>query len=183
MIGTSVPKIFLKSRTQIREHDFIRIFSINKPELIKSYSRCNWIVFSSLCKVAVELLRLSMSSSYRLDSWFTYSILLLFLCTTGFWMARLNEGLSQFDAILNSPDLMEPCMLYCLRDVDTKISYSLLEGKEEESQKAELQTEGDVMKAKTIQLRTSPKFLHATRLEESTEGIREIDWIRLPATY
>ncbi|KAL4577452.1 hypothetical protein LXL04_013561 [Taraxacum kok-saghyz] len=167
MIGTSVPKIFLKSRTQIREHDFIRIFSINKPELIKSYSRSN-------------LLRLSMSSSYRLDSWFTYSILLLFLCTTGFWMARLNEGLSQFDAILI---LMEPCMLYCLRDVDTKISYSLLEGKEEESQKAELQTEGDVMKAKTIQLRTSPKVLHATRLEESTEGIREIDWIRLPATY
>ncbi|KAL4559541.1 hypothetical protein LXL04_031683 [Taraxacum kok-saghyz] len=173
MIGTSVPKIFLKSRTQMREHDFIRIFSINKPELIKSYSRSN-------------LLRLSMSSSYRLDSWFTYSILLLFLCTSGFWMARLNEGLSQFDAILIVPMfhmLMEPCMLYCLRDVDTKISYSLLEGKEEESQKAELQTEGDVMKAKTIQLRTSPKVLHATRLEESTEGIREIDWIRLPATY
>lgn len=50
-----------------------------------------------------NLLRLSMSSSYRLDSWFTYSILLLFLCTAGFWMARLNEGLSQFDAILIVP--------------------------------------------------------------------------------
>ncbi|KVI09273.1 Magnesium transporter NIPA [Cynara cardunculus var. scolymus] len=33
-----------------------------------------------------NLLRLSMSSSYRLDSWFTYSILLLFLCTAGFWV-------------------------------------------------------------------------------------------------
>ncbi|KAL4568820.1 hypothetical protein LXL04_024436 [Taraxacum kok-saghyz] len=145
MIGTSVPKIFLNHAHKLG----------------------NMISF-------VELLRLSMSSSYRLDSWFTYSILLLFLCTTGFWMARLNEGLSQFDAILIVPMfhiLMEPCMLYCLRD------------KEEESQKAELQTEGDVMKAKTIQLRTSPKVLHATRLEESTEGIREIDWIRLPATY
>ncbi|KAI3705501.1 hypothetical protein L1987_75740 [Smallanthus sonchifolius] len=50
-----------------------------------------------------NLLRLSMSSSYRLDSWFTYSILLLFLLTAGFWMARLNEGLSQFDAILIVP--------------------------------------------------------------------------------
>lgn len=50
-----------------------------------------------------NLLRLSMSSSYRLDSWFTYSILVLFLCTAGFWMARLNEGLSQFDAILIVP--------------------------------------------------------------------------------
>ncbi|KAJ0798675.1 putative magnesium transporter NIPA [Helianthus annuus] len=52
-----------------------------------------------------NLLRLSMSSSYRLDSWFTYSILVLFLCTAGFWMARLNEGLSQFDAILIVPML------------------------------------------------------------------------------
>ncbi|KAK9061628.1 hypothetical protein SSX86_018810 [Deinandra increscens subsp. villosa] len=50
-----------------------------------------------------NLLRLSMSSSYRLDSWFTFSILLLFLCTAGFWMARLNEGLAQFDAILIVP--------------------------------------------------------------------------------
>nr|XP_043631858.1 probable magnesium transporter NIPA8 [Erigeron canadensis] len=50
-----------------------------------------------------NLLRLSMSSSYRLDSWFTYSILLMFLCTAGFWMARLNEGLSLYDAILIVP--------------------------------------------------------------------------------
>ncbi|KAL8247217.1 hypothetical protein R6Q59_008433 [Mikania micrantha] len=50
-----------------------------------------------------NLLRLSMTSSYRLDSWFTFSILLLFLCTAGFWMARLNEGLAQFDAILIVP--------------------------------------------------------------------------------
>jgi hypothetical protein len=50
-----------------------------------------------------NMLRLTMSSRYQLHSWFTYSILLLFLCTAGFWMARLNEGLSLFDAILIVP--------------------------------------------------------------------------------
>ncbi|XP_050380309.1 probable magnesium transporter NIPA8 [Argentina anserina] len=50
-----------------------------------------------------NLLRLVMSSSYQLHSWFTYSMLLLFLSTAGFWMARLNEGLSLFDAILIVP--------------------------------------------------------------------------------
>ncbi|XP_076923441.1 putative magnesium transporter NIPA8 isoform X1 [Bidens hawaiensis] len=50
-----------------------------------------------------NLLRLSMTSSYHLDSWFTYSILLMFLCTAAFWMTRLNEGLAQFDAILIVP--------------------------------------------------------------------------------
>uniref|UniRef100_A0A8R7UTR0 Probable magnesium transporter n=1 Tax=Triticum urartu TaxID=4572 RepID=A0A8R7UTR0_TRIUA len=49
------------------------------------------------------MLRLTMSSRYQFHSWFTYSILLLFLCTAGFWMARLNEGLSLFDAILIVP--------------------------------------------------------------------------------
>jgi len=44
-----------------------------------------------------------MSSRYEFHSWFTYSIVLLFLCTAGFWMARLNEGLSLFDAILIVP--------------------------------------------------------------------------------
>lgn len=44
-----------------------------------------------------------MSSRYQFHSWFTYSILLLFLCTAGFWMARLNEGLSLYDAILIVP--------------------------------------------------------------------------------
>ncbi|GAB4847390.1 hypothetical protein Ancab_026448 [Ancistrocladus abbreviatus] len=52
-----------------------------------------------------NLLRLAMSSSYQLHSWFTYSMLLLFLSTAGFWMARLNEGLSLFDAILIVPML------------------------------------------------------------------------------
>ncbi|GFY85158.1 magnesium transporter, putative [Actinidia rufa] len=52
-----------------------------------------------------NLLRLSMSSSYQLHSWFTYSMLLLFLSTAGFWMARLNEGLSLYDAILIVPML------------------------------------------------------------------------------
>ncbi|XP_010528114.1 PREDICTED: probable magnesium transporter NIPA8 isoform X1 [Tarenaya hassleriana] len=50
-----------------------------------------------------NLLRLAMSSSYELNSWFTYSMLLLFLSTAGFWMTRLNEGLSLFDAILIVP--------------------------------------------------------------------------------
>lgn len=49
------------------------------------------------------LLRLAMSSSYQLHSWFTYSLLLLFLSTAGFWMTRLNEGLALFDAILIVP--------------------------------------------------------------------------------
>ncbi|KAL7106521.1 hypothetical protein ACP275_06G000200 [Erythranthe tilingii] len=50
-----------------------------------------------------NLLRLSMSSGYQLHSWFTYSMLLLFFSTAGFWMARLNEGLSLYDAILIVP--------------------------------------------------------------------------------
>uniref|UniRef100_A0A1D1XUJ4 Probable magnesium transporter n=1 Tax=Anthurium amnicola TaxID=1678845 RepID=A0A1D1XUJ4_9ARAE len=50
-----------------------------------------------------NLLRLTMSSNYHFHSWFTYSMLLLFLSTAGFWMARLNEGLSLFDAILIVP--------------------------------------------------------------------------------
>lgn len=50
-----------------------------------------------------NLLRLAMSSSYELHTWFTYSMLLLFLSTAGFWMARLNEGLAFFDAIVIVP--------------------------------------------------------------------------------
>ncbi|KAG8477203.1 hypothetical protein CXB51_030984 [Gossypium anomalum] len=50
-----------------------------------------------------NLLRLAMSNGYQLHSWFTYSMILLFLSTAGFWMARLNEGLSLFDAILIVP--------------------------------------------------------------------------------
>ncbi|XP_021736111.1 probable magnesium transporter NIPA8 isoform X3 [Chenopodium quinoa] len=34
-----------------------------------------------------NLLRLAMSSNYHLHSWFTYSMLLLFLSTAGFWIA------------------------------------------------------------------------------------------------
>uniref|UniRef100_A0A803MMN5 Probable magnesium transporter n=1 Tax=Chenopodium quinoa TaxID=63459 RepID=A0A803MMN5_CHEQI len=50
-----------------------------------------------------NLLRLAMSSNYHLHSWFTYSMLLLFLSTAGFWMARLNDGLAFFDAIVIVP--------------------------------------------------------------------------------
>eukprot|EP00246_Nothoceros_aenigmaticus_P017867 TRINITY_DN9033_c0_g1_i1.p1 TRINITY_DN9033_c0_g1~~TRINITY_DN9033_c0_g1_i1.p1 ORF type:complete len:425 (+),score=54.09 TRINITY_DN9033_c0_g1_i1:380-1654(+) len=49
------------------------------------------------------LLRLTMSGDSQLDGWFTYLILLLFLFTASFWMARLNDGLSMFDAILIVP--------------------------------------------------------------------------------
>ncbi|KAG0461284.1 hypothetical protein HPP92_021581 [Vanilla planifolia] len=50
-----------------------------------------------------NMLRLSMTRNYHFHSLFTYSILLLFFATAGFWMARLNEGLSLFDAILIVP--------------------------------------------------------------------------------
>ncbi|RWW27289.1 hypothetical protein BHE74_00011687 [Ensete ventricosum] len=50
-----------------------------------------------------NMLRLTMSSVYQFHSWFTYCMLLLFFSTAGFWMARLNEGLSLFDAILIVP--------------------------------------------------------------------------------
>ncbi|TMX02256.1 hypothetical protein EJD97_022233 [Solanum chilense] len=63
-----------------------------------------------------NILRLSMSSTHDGDggdsggggystllNGFTYSILLMFISTGGFWMARLNEGLSRFDAILIVP--------------------------------------------------------------------------------
>ncbi|KAJ4974949.1 hypothetical protein NE237_008123 [Protea cynaroides] len=50
-----------------------------------------------------NLLRLTMSNGYQLHSWFTYSMVLLFLSTAGFWMARLNEGLALFDAIVIVP--------------------------------------------------------------------------------
>ncbi|PKA47572.1 hypothetical protein AXF42_Ash014768 [Apostasia shenzhenica] len=50
-----------------------------------------------------NMLRLTMGSHYHLHSWFTYSLLLLFFSTAGFWMARLNEGLSLFDAIVIVP--------------------------------------------------------------------------------
>ncbi|KAL6652822.1 hypothetical protein ACP70R_011747 [Stipagrostis hirtigluma subsp. patula] len=50
-----------------------------------------------------NMLRLTVGSRYHLHNWFTYSVLLLFLATAGFWMTRLNEGLSLFDAILIVP--------------------------------------------------------------------------------
>lgn len=50
-----------------------------------------------------NMLRLTMSSNHQFHSWFTYCMLLLFFGTAGFWMARLNEGLSLFDAILIVP--------------------------------------------------------------------------------
>jgi hypothetical protein len=51
------------------------------------------------------LLRLSMEGDNQFDEWFTYLVLLLFVGTASFWMARLNDGLAMFDAILIVPML------------------------------------------------------------------------------
>lgn len=41
-----------------------------------------------------------MSSSYQLHSWFTYSMLLLFLSTAGFWVMLMGELLFSFSMVL-----------------------------------------------------------------------------------
>ncbi|KAL3696097.1 hypothetical protein R1sor_010173 [Riccia sorocarpa] len=51
------------------------------------------------------LMRLTVSGDSQLDGFFTYLIFILFLGTASFWMARLNEGLAMFDAILIVPML------------------------------------------------------------------------------
>ncbi|KAH0973480.1 hypothetical protein GBA52_025636 [Prunus armeniaca] len=48
-----------------------------------------------------NLLRLAMSSSYQLHSWFTYSMLLLFLSTAGFWVSVITEPTFNF-MVLNA---------------------------------------------------------------------------------
>ncbi|GLJ46134.1 hypothetical protein SUGI_0971880 [Cryptomeria japonica] len=50
-----------------------------------------------------SLLRLTINGDSQLHGWFTYIILSLFLSTAAFWMARLNDGLAVFDAILIVP--------------------------------------------------------------------------------
>ncbi|KAL4556921.1 hypothetical protein LXL04_035088 [Taraxacum kok-saghyz] len=53
----------------------------------------------------------------------------------------------------------------------------VIKGKKKNPKKAKIQTEGDVMKPKTIQLRTSPKVLHSVmqNLKKATkEYVREI---------
>uniref|UniRef100_A0A0D6QXR1 Probable magnesium transporter n=1 Tax=Araucaria cunninghamii TaxID=56994 RepID=A0A0D6QXR1_ARACU len=50
-----------------------------------------------------SFLRLSIGGNSHLHGWFTYLILVLFLCTAAFWMARLNDGLALFNAILIVP--------------------------------------------------------------------------------
>ncbi|EFJ04844.1 hypothetical protein SELMODRAFT_432033 [Selaginella moellendorffii] len=51
------------------------------------------------------LLRLTLNGESQLDGWFTYLLLSLFFVTAAFWMVRLNDGLSMFDAILIVPML------------------------------------------------------------------------------
>jgi hypothetical protein len=46
-----------------------------------------------------------MEGDNQFDEWFTYLVLLLFVGTASFWMARLNDGLAMFDAILIVPML------------------------------------------------------------------------------
>ncbi|XP_020111186.1 probable magnesium transporter NIPA8 isoform X5 [Ananas comosus] len=80
--------------------------------LIANYSNSVFLLYCLSLALVVALnqyiyrsnmLRLTVGSNYKLDSWFTYLMLLLLFCTGGFWMARLNEGLSQFDAIFIVP--------------------------------------------------------------------------------
>lgn len=87
----------------VSEHDFSPYWRMSLPF---SYAIVSGAVGSCsvlFAKSLSNMLRLTMSSSYQFHSWFTYSLLLLFLSTAGFWMARLNEGLSLFDAILIVP--------------------------------------------------------------------------------
>lgn len=51
------------------------------------------------------LLRSTLEGDNQLDGWFTYIVFFLFVGTASFWMARLNDGLAMFDAILIVPML------------------------------------------------------------------------------
>lgn len=51
------------------------------------------------------LLRSTLQGDNQLDGWFTYLVFFLFAGTASFWMARLNDGLAMFDAILIVPML------------------------------------------------------------------------------
>ncbi|GAQ88927.1 hypothetical protein KFL_004700090 [Klebsormidium nitens] len=51
------------------------------------------------------LMRLTMHGDSQLDGWFTYAVAILFALTAAFWMARLNQGLAMFDAMLIVPML------------------------------------------------------------------------------
>lgn len=57
--------------------------------LCSSWHNNNDCVLNSWCQIhfgSSNLLRLAMSNGYQLHSWFTYSMLLLFLSTAGFWV-------------------------------------------------------------------------------------------------
>lgn len=87
----------------VSEHDVNPYWRMSLPF---SYAIVSGAVGSCsvlFAKSLSNMLRLAMSSKYPFHSWFTYSLLLLFFSTAGFWMARLNEGLSLFDAILIVP--------------------------------------------------------------------------------
>ncbi|MCO5565180.1 hypothetical protein L7F22_018853 [Adiantum nelumboides] len=64
-----------------------------------SYAMVSGIIGShcALCKI------ITLNGENELDGWFTYAVLLMFIITASFWMTRLNDGLSLFDAILIVP--------------------------------------------------------------------------------
>ncbi|KAH1206613.1 putative magnesium transporter NIPA8 [Glycine max] len=49
-----------------------------------------------------NLLRLAMSNGYQLHSWFTYSMLLLFLSTAGFWVLSLSLNMHRKSNLLHN---------------------------------------------------------------------------------
>ena len=53
---------------------------------------------SSFLFCSSNMLRLAMSSGYQLHSWFTYSMLLLFLSTAGFWVPFYFSVLKRYFA-------------------------------------------------------------------------------------
>ncbi|KAH7438331.1 hypothetical protein KP509_04G010400 [Ceratopteris richardii] len=71
-----------------------------------SYAMVSGIIGSHsvlFAKSLSVLLRQTLNGENELDGWFTYAILLLFILTASFWMTRLNDGLSLFDAIIIVP--------------------------------------------------------------------------------
>ena len=57
-----------------------------------------------MAKTLSQLLRtLLVGSVDALESWFTYVILVVFICTASFWATRLNKSLQLFPALIIVP--------------------------------------------------------------------------------
>lgn len=71
-----------------------------------SYAMVSGIIGSHsvlFAKSLSVLLRQTINGENELDGWFTYVVLLMFICSASFWMTRLNDGLALFDAVLIVP--------------------------------------------------------------------------------